>query len=267
MAAIGQLGVAERQAVLTACDPQWSIFAEMQRIRHARRMTGIEDSLPPLPIENYSTKRKRCPCCHQLADPQVIAKARQSQTGPGEEPEQAYRRGYHHGAFIVAEAIKGRVPPALQQPVDAFVAAVGNWRLEWRCRNRRRSWGLENYRFHSAPKPCWLHTSLRCFEGDLPKPLDQPGQAWGVVRYRMTTGGWLDKDCCSFNGWYPSHVLVQAIYADWCMRYPDYTVVLVTQDLARFMKRPSTVQVLSAGQQPPPVPAEVSAGAGDQKST
>jgi hypothetical protein len=49
-------------------------------------------------------------------------------------------------------------------------------------------------------------------------------------------------------------VLVQAIYADWCIRYPDHTVILVTQDLARFMNRASTVQVLSAEQRPLPAP-------------
>ena len=129
-----------------------------------------------------------------------------------------------------------------------IVAAVGNWRLSWRWRYRRRSRGLENYRAHSAPKPCWLRSASRCFEGILPKPLDLPGQAWGVLRYRTANGQRLNKDFCTFNGWYPSHVLVQAIYADWCIRYPDHTVVLVTQDLARFMKRPSTVQVPSVEQ-------------------
>jgi hypothetical protein len=207
----------------------------------------------------------RCPCCGQLADPQVIERARQSQTGPGEEPEQAYRRGYHQGAFIVKEALKGRVDPKLQQAVDAFAAAVGNWRLAWRWRYRRRSQGLENYRARSAPKPCWLPSVARCFEGILPEPLDRPGQSWGVLRFRVANGQRLNKDYCTFNGWYPSYVLVQAIYADWCVRFPSYTVVLVTQDLARFTHRAATVQVPSVAQQqqpPAPVPAEVSVEAG-----
>jgi hypothetical protein len=118
MAALEKMSEAERQAVLTACDPQWSIFAERQRIRRAQRMTGIDDSLPPLPVRDYGRKRRRCPCCNQLADPRIIERERQKQNGPGEEPEQAYRRGYHQGAFIVAEALKGRVDPRLGQAVD-----------------------------------------------------------------------------------------------------------------------------------------------------
>jgi hypothetical protein len=59
MAAIEKLSVAERHAVLSACHPWWVIFVEAQRIKRAQRMTGIEDSLPPLPVKDHGRKRKR----------------------------------------------------------------------------------------------------------------------------------------------------------------------------------------------------------------
>jgi hypothetical protein len=80
---------------------------------------------------NKREKQKPCPCCGQLVSARTIEMARQ-QGSPAEDPEQAFRRGYHHGAFIVTEALKDRIDPTLWRKIDAFVGCVGNWRRAWR---------------------------------------------------------------------------------------------------------------------------------------
>jgi hypothetical protein len=113
-------------------------------------------------------KQKSCPCCGQLASAETIEIAREEyvrspmvadERSPAEDPEQAFRRGYHHGAFIVAEAIKGRINSALWRKIDAFVGCVERWRYNWRYHQRADPSRLKGYYRASAPEPSWLRAA------------------------------------------------------------------------------------------------------------
>jgi hypothetical protein len=150
----------------------------------------------------------------------TIDAIRQDQSGPAEEPEQAFRRGYHHGAFIVAEAIKGRVDPVLWQTLNAFAHTVSKWRTAWYERKRRRP---APKRVHSAPEPNSLLYGNSAAGAD---------QLWGVLRYQSTAAGkWSVGG--DFSGWHSLAGLAQAIHTDWRDRYPDWNVVLMVQNNAR----------------------------------
>jgi hypothetical protein len=66
------------------------------------------------------------------------------------------------------------------------------------------------------------------------------GKAWGIVRYLPGSGRFPDEDLCAFDGWYFIHEWAQAVYADWCWRYPDWNVSLVVQEEARFSGKEAT---------------------------
>jgi hypothetical protein len=124
-----------------------------------------------------ASRQKPCPCCGQLTDAEALEIARQNQSGPGEEPEQAFRRGYHHGVHIVVEALKGRIDLVLWQMLNAFANSVSNWRTAWSERKRRRP---APARVHSAPEPSSLLRENSTAGAD---------QLWGVLRYRPTAAG------------------------------------------------------------------------------
>jgi len=58
----------------------------------------------------------------------------------------------------------------------------------------------------------------------------------GIIRYLPGSGSVPEKDQCAFDGWYygPGHEWAQALYDDWCRRYPGWIVALVKIDKGRF---------------------------------
>jgi hypothetical protein len=177
------------------------------------------------PPREPTRKQKLCPCCGQLTDAEDLELARQDQSGPAEEPEQAFRRGYHHGVHIVLVALKGRIDLVLWQMLNAFVTVVQDWRSAWSEHKRRRRSAPE--RVHSAPEPKWMYERGRI-------PAGHADQSWGVLRYR----GSLDSGEFKGGGFYgwDSPEVAQAIHTDWCKRYPDWNVVLRVHNSAKQQK-------------------------------
>jgi hypothetical protein len=86
-----------------------------------------------------------------MANVETIEMARQNRTGPAEDPEQAYRRGYCRGALVAVEALQDHIADStLVQKIWEFLYQVCDWRSAWRHdRNQSR-------RDHFAPEPCWM---------------------------------------------------------------------------------------------------------------
>jgi hypothetical protein len=60
------------------------------------------------------------------------------------------------------------------------------------------------------------------------------GEGWGIIRYRPLACGLCDEDPAAFDGWYARREMAQDIYKDWCRRYPNWVVALVSEEQARF---------------------------------
>jgi hypothetical protein len=192
------------------------------------------------PPREQARKQIPCPCCGQMTDAENLELARQDQSDPAEEPEQAFRRGYHHGVHIVVEALKGRIDLVLWQTLNAFANSVSNWRSAWSERRRRRP---APERAHSAPVPKSLLYGNSAAGAD---------QLWSVLRYRGSpdSGEFNGGD---FYGWHPLAEVAQAIHTDWCKRYPDWNVVLMVQNNARR----STKQAMAATETTTPGSAQL----------
>jgi hypothetical protein len=87
---------------------------------------------------------RKCPCCGQKADTYKIEHARREfsiygsdssmERSAAENPEHAYRRGYHQGAHVITQALKGRIDPVLWERLSRF---VGLTIFDWRYRKRQ----------------------------------------------------------------------------------------------------------------------------------
>ena len=69
-----------------------------------------------------------------------------------EDPEQSYRRGYYQGAYLLAEAVKDRLPDTAADEVDKWLREVWKWRYR-----KDASWGnpdrpITDYIAPPAPK-------------------------------------------------------------------------------------------------------------------
>ena len=62
---------------------------------------------------------------------------------------------------------------------------------------------------------------------------DRKHQGWGIIRRIAVPGAFPDEDPCAFDGWYFIKAWAQAIYDDWCERYPDWDIALVRQEQMR----------------------------------
>jgi hypothetical protein len=108
-------------------------------------MTTPEDPVP-------RDAEVRCPCCGQQASAQIIEIARQDRTGPAEDPEQAYRRGYCQGALVAVDALQDHIADStLVQKIWEFLYQISDWRGAWRHDQNQKP-----RRWQTAPEPYWM---------------------------------------------------------------------------------------------------------------